>query len=90
MRSRSHNYWKSICAGCAFLVNMTVRDKSERSTDSVRTDQTGKVFIALGQGVRQCLICEGLFTRRAAFEHSLAPCAGNQYENLLKMMQIGE
>jgi hypothetical protein len=36
------------------------------------------------------LICEGLFTRRAAFEHSLAPCAGNQYENLLKMMQIGE
>ena len=52
------------------------------------TDQTGKVFIALGQDVRQCLVCEGLFTRRAAFEHfDVSMHADNQHENLLKMMQ---
>jgi hypothetical protein len=56
-------------------------DKTERGTDSVRNDRTGKVFIALGQGFRQCLSCEGVFTRRAAVEHSVAPCGGNQYEN---------
>ena len=49
-------------------------DKTERGTDSVRTDQTGKVFIALGQGLRQCLACEGVFTRRASREHSMVQC----------------
>jgi hypothetical protein len=53
---------------------MTVRDKTERGTDSVRTDQIGKVFIVLGQGLRLCLFCEGVFTRRTAFEHSTSPC----------------
>jgi hypothetical protein len=32
------------------------------------------VFLVVGQDVRRCLICEQLFTRRAASEHSKAAC----------------
>jgi hypothetical protein len=32
------------------------------------------VFIVVGPDVRECLICQGVFTRRAAFEHSMSPC----------------
>jgi hypothetical protein len=43
-------------------------------TDSIRTDQVGKVFLVVGQNVRKCLICEQLFTRRAASEHAQIVC----------------
>jgi hypothetical protein len=45
-----------------------------RGADPIRTDQIGKVFIALSRDLRQCLICEGVFTRRAASEHSTVLC----------------
>jgi hypothetical protein len=50
------------------LIDMTADER--RGTGSIRTDQIGKVFIVVGQNVRQCLICEGKFTRRSAAEHT--------------------
>jgi len=38
------------------------------------TDQIGKVFRAVSRDVRQCLVCEQLFTRQAASEHALVNC----------------
>ena len=64
---------------------MTADDKNERGTDSVGTDQVGKVFIALGRGLRQCLVCEGVFARRAASEHSTVLCMpGDRQETASK------
>ena len=48
--------------------------KTRRGEGSTRTDQVGKVFIVVCRGLRQCAICEELFTRRAASEHSTVPC----------------
>jgi hypothetical protein len=56
------------------LIDMTADDKNERGEACARTDQVGKVFLVVGQRVRQCLVCEELFTRRAASEHAAAPC----------------
>jgi hypothetical protein len=53
---------------------MTAGEKTQRGTGSIRTDQIGKVFIFVGQGVRKCLVCEQFFTRRAVFEHSTVRC----------------
>ena len=50
---------------------MPADDKSERGAG---TDQVGKVFVVVGQRVRKCLVCEELFTRRAASEHAAVPC----------------
>jgi hypothetical protein len=47
------------------LIDMNADEQARRETDSVRTDQIGKVFIVVGQDVRKCLICEQLFTRRS-------------------------
>jgi len=41
---------------------------------SVRSDQIGKVFCVLGRDTRQCLICDGGFTRQAAVAHAEAAC----------------
>jgi hypothetical protein len=38
------------------------------------TDQIGKLFIALPDGRRQCLVCDGVFTRQYASEHANVPC----------------
>jgi hypothetical protein len=32
------------------------------------------VFLVVGQRVRQCLVCEELFTRRASAEHAKVIC----------------
>ena len=53
---------------------MAADDKNERAAVCARTDQVGKVFIAVGQRVRKCLVCEELFTRRASAEHSKVIC----------------
>ena len=37
-------------------------------------DVVGKVFIAVSQDVRRCLICESLFTRKSASEHTRIIC----------------
>jgi hypothetical protein len=53
---------------------MAADDKNERGAACARTDQVGKVFVVVGQRVRQCLVCEELFTRRASAEHSKVIC----------------
>ena len=53
---------------------MTADDKTERGTDSIRTDRAGKVFAVLSKGMRLCLICEGAFTRQASREHAKVSC----------------
>ena len=45
---------------------------------SVRSDRIGKVFRVLDRDVRQCLICDGLFTRQAAALHSVKACFQSQ------------
>jgi len=53
---------------------MAANDKNERGAACASTDQVGKVFVVVGQRVRKCLVCEELFTRRAASEHAAVPC----------------
>jgi hypothetical protein len=53
---------------------VTAHEKTGRAAGSIRTDQIGKVFVAAGQNVRKCLICEQLFTRIAASEHANVAC----------------
>jgi hypothetical protein len=57
----------------SFLIDMNA-DKTTQRGAGFRTDQIGKVFIVVGRDVRQCLICEQFFTRRAASEHSTVLC----------------
>jgi len=45
---------------------------------SVRSDRIGKVFCVLDRDMRQCLICDGLFTRQAAPLHSVTACFPSQ------------
>jgi hypothetical protein len=56
------------------LIDMSADKKTRRGADSTRTDQIGKVFIAVGQDLRQCLICDGMFTRKGAAEHANTVC----------------
>jgi len=54
-----------------------VKDDIERETND---EVVGKVFIAVSQDVRRCLICESLFTRKGAALHARTIChpsAGN-------------
>jgi hypothetical protein len=37
-------------------------------------DRIGKPFLVLGQGIRRCLVCEQLFTRREAPRHATVAC----------------
>ncbi len=53
---------------------MTAGDKTQLGVGSIRADQIGKVFVAVGRNIRQCLVCEQLFTRRAASEHAKGAC----------------
>jgi hypothetical protein len=53
---------------------MTADEKTQRDAGSLHTERIGKVFVAVGQNVRQCLVCEQLFTRRAASEHAKVAC----------------
>ena len=53
---------------------MAADDKNERGAACARRDQVGKVFLVVGQRVRQCLVCEELFTRRASAEHAKVIC----------------
>lgn len=45
---------------------------------SGRSDQIGKMFRVLGREVRQCLICDGLFTRQGAAAHTERRCHPSQ------------
>jgi len=49
------------------LTNETTADLEEiRGTALTSGDQIGKVFIAIGDSVRRCLICNRMFTRQGA------------------------
>jgi hypothetical protein len=56
------------------LIDMTADKQTQSGEGSTRTDQIGKVFVCVGKNVRQCLVCEQLFTRRAASEHAKVAC----------------
>jgi hypothetical protein len=56
------------------LIDMTADETTQRGAGFTRSDQLGKVFVALSQDMRQCLICERVFTRRAASEHAKVAC----------------
>jgi hypothetical protein len=53
---------------------MTADEKTQRDAGSLHTERIGKVFVAVGQDVRKCLICEQFFTRRASAEHAEVDC----------------
>jgi hypothetical protein len=53
---------------------MTTDETTPQSAGSIRPDQIGKVFSVLSKDVRQCLICEGVFSRQASIEHAKAAC----------------
>lgn len=73
----------------SLLIDMTANEKTRRERGSIRTDQIGKVFIVIGQDVRRCLVCEHLFTRRTASEHSTVLCMPGVSMKTEGMMQIG-
>jgi hypothetical protein len=40
-----------------------------------RNDEViGKIFVALSQDMRQCLICDGVFTKQGSAAHADAVC----------------
>jgi hypothetical protein len=41
---------------------------------AIHADRIGKVFYVLDQDIRQCLICNGVFTCQAAAEHAGTAC----------------
>ncbi len=53
---------------------MSANNKTEQGTGYTATDQVGKAFVVVDQRVRRCLVCEELFTRRAARDHAMVPC----------------
>ena len=58
----------------SLLIDMTADKTTRRGTDSTRTDQIGKVFIVVGQDMRECLVCEQFFSRRSSAKHASVPC----------------
>jgi hypothetical protein len=43
-------------------------------TNRSSADQIGKVFLVRSHGLRECLVCGELFTRRTAPAHAVANC----------------
>lgn len=41
---------------------------------SRKNEVIGKIFVALSQDMRQCLICDAVFTKGGAADHSATPC----------------
>ena len=53
---------------------MTTDDRAKLDAGSVHTDQIGKVFVVRRHGLRECMVCGELFTRRTAPEHAIVDC----------------
>jgi len=53
---------------------MTADIQTQSGEGSIHTERIGKVFVVVAQDVRKCLICEQLFTRRAASDHAKVAC----------------
>lgn len=45
---------------------------------NVRSDRVGKVFCMVGGNLRQCMICDELFTCQAAAAHARTACFPKQ------------
>ena len=67
-------------------LDMGAAEKTQRDAGSTRTERIGKVFVAVGQDVRKCLVCEQLFTRQSASEHAKAACHSVQSVKLICML----
>jgi hypothetical protein len=59
---------------------MTINDQGRRGAAVTSDDQIGKVFVAVGQDERNCLICDCLFTRQGAAEHAGTVCTPEMQE----------
>ena len=53
---------------------MTTVSKAVTMQRSRNDEVIGKVFIALGNWMRQCLICDGVFTTQGAAAHAGTIC----------------
>jgi hypothetical protein len=53
---------------------MTTDKNTQRGASSAPSDQIGKVFIVVGEDVRKCLICDGVFTKQGSAAHADAVC----------------
>ena len=53
---------------------MTTVSKAVTMQRSRNDEVIGKVFIALSQDMRQCLICDGVFTKQGSAAHADAVC----------------
>ena len=53
---------------------MITRDQSSRDATLTSDEVIGKIFLALSQDSRQCLICDCVFSRQGAAEHAGAVC----------------
>jgi hypothetical protein len=58
----------------SLLIDMTADERTRRQTGFPRSDRVGKVFVALSQDMRQCLICDGVFTKQGSAAHADAAC----------------
>jgi hypothetical protein len=53
---------------------VSTNDQSNRSAGVTSAEEIGKVFVVVGQDVRRCLICEGVFSPSPPLSHSAVPC----------------
>jgi hypothetical protein len=57
------------------LPSMITNDQSSRGAAITSAEKIGKVFVAIKQNLRLCLICERVFTRQGAAEHAHVACS---------------
>ena len=54
--------------------NMTQDSKQTHHEVDAHPDLVGKVFKVVSQDMRKCLVCDQVFTRKAACEHADTVC----------------
>jgi hypothetical protein len=58
-------------------------------TAAIRTDQVGKVFVAI-QGMRRCIVCDQVFTRPESAEHATVVCWPEDAKRLDSRLAVRE
>ena len=53
---------------------MTIGGRSVPMQQSRNDEVAGKIFVALSQDMRQCLICDSVFTKQGAAAHANIYC----------------
>ena len=53
---------------------MTTGGRAVLMQQSRNDEVIGKIFVALSKDMRQCLICDGVFTKQGAAAHAGAVC----------------